>query len=396
MKAQLHFKLGVKYRLDIVRAGRVVKKGIWRDHMITDAGLDLLGTLNVTGGYTTMFSKCIIGTGAAVAVRRDSSPVTFTQSGTTLTASGNFFVSTDAGRLFKWGTGSSGVEVYISSFTSATQVTVATPATVSSPSVGTIWYVNTANLVTPVAGLTWSKDSSFTHTSLLTTSGSIATVTHTTVNISSAVSGPLTITEIAIHNSTTNTNVYDRDIVSPNVAMLAGDQAKVTIVATYSVSPITTQTVANFATGYNSAGNIQIESIKFPGLQSAIPSLTSAGSNQGSYQLDIGQTSLAQIALCTATPVISAFNAATAPTSIVLASGTGAYGTYTNGNRFIDQTITFGISAGNGTIGGIYVCSNSSNTERIFTLALTSTFVKTNVQTLTLTFRKSWSRTLTN
>jgi hypothetical protein len=250
--------------------------------------------------------------------------------------------------------------------------------------------VNTAALLTPIAGLTWTKQGTG-NGQAVATAGNTVTVTYTAINISSALGSNVTVTEIAINSSTTNTNVFDRDIVSPPVALLTGDQALVTIQLVMNYSPITATAVGNVATGYDSSGTLQIESL----LQTdgaGVQFFTDAAGGKGTD--GVGPPVASWMSLYTATFTQQAFNVNTglSGTSTDLQLANAGYGT---GNRYRDSGVTYSISQGNGTIYGVAL-RGSSNTKRVVSLKFTTPFTKLSTQTLSFTWRKSWQRVLTN
>ena len=81
MKLAFETAYALAYKLDIIRKGKIIPATDWRQYMITDAGLDAVGALSTSNGTMLQFlSAAVLGTGTAVPVRRDSNPVTFTQS----------------------------------------------------------------------------------------------------------------------------------------------------------------------------------------------------------------------------------------------------------------------------------------------------------------------------
>lgn len=383
-KGHLHTNYRLSYKLGVMRAGEVVLETPMRPHLITDSGLDLIGT---ESELLNLLKNCILGTNVSPdPVRRDDGAVTFTQTGTTITASSPFFVATDTGRLFKWGTGSAGAECYLT-YVDSTHATSSVAAEVPAPDNGTVWYVNTAAIKTPIAGVTWTKQATG-NSSVASVVGDTCTWTHTTVNVSSVIAAPVTVTEIAIHTSTTNASVFDRDIVSPPVAFLAGDQAIVTLVWEQNYSSVTPVSVGNVATGYDSSGDFQIESLIKGG---SVSGFNLNGTITGPGNLAPAITS--KIGAITAAITLQPFSTATAPahSQVNKDSTLAGYGT---GTYFRDCSVTFSISEANGTIYGVtltYTGSQSSVTQKF-----TTPFTKLNTQTLAVTFRKSWSRVLTN
>ncbi len=385
--ATLHSRNELHYKLGVLRKGVLVHETPFRPHLITDAGLDNVGT----SPWLQQLNNCLLGTGPAVAVRRDDALVTFTQTGFVITASAPFFIASDVGRLFKYGVGSTGAEYYITVYTNSTTVTVDTTDTVAAPTAGTVWYVNTATLVAPVAGLTWSRQASG-NGSVITTLGDTATVTHTAVNVSSALAAPATISEIAVNRLNTNASLFDRDIVSPPVALLAGDQAIVTIQLIQKYTPITPLAVGNVATGYDSSGTLQIESFRAGSNNNGLSILSAGGGASTGQSFDPSDAD-AQQCNVGADFTQQAFNATTSPTGgqggVGKAAVLGGYGT---GTYRRDMTFSYGITEVNGvhygfSVGGFW---------RDISIHYTTPWTKLSTQTLTFTWRRTWQRTLTN
>lgn len=139
-----HLKGGFtgRYRILVMERGRVVQERPWSSNLILDQGLDQFA---LSAEFGNLSATCAVGTGTAPTFK-DSGAITFTSAGTALTASAPFFAAGDVGALFKPDTG---IEVYITGFTSTTIVTTsADPLAVAS--LGTVWYVNQVGLGTEV------------------------------------------------------------------------------------------------------------------------------------------------------------------------------------------------------------------------------------------------------
>lgn len=384
----------LRYKFERIRDGKLIKSKWSKFHLITDAGLDKVAS----NSWLACVSTPIIGEGVSpTAIRRDSGGITFTQAGTTLTASAGFFSAADVGRLFKWGTGTAGNEIYITGFTSTTIVTVGTSATVGTPEIGTIWYVNTALLQTPITGLTWTKNNdALENFSTAGTSGDTCTVTNQTVFYSSALAGPKTVSEIAFSHNNTNSNVFDRDLVTPTVALLTADQAKITLQLIIKWSPITDVAVGNVATGYDSSGNVRLESLGMSNLTGISHWSSSGGISGGGNMVLEPVCSAVPFGVRSTNTAFQAFNAITPNnTGTFLGNKTGTTASYGTGNRYIDSSVTFSISEVNGTLYDVSI-GNSPSGGSLFRQKFTASFTKLSTQTLAFTFRKSWSRTLTN
>lgn len=120
--------------------GKIVKENKPRKNLIMDSGLNCFAG-NSFGTMAGSFERCVIGDGTTP-TSYASGAITFTQAGTTITASAGFFTALMVGMLFKYGTGTGGAEYYITGYTDSTHVTVGTSATVGTPTVATVWAVN--------------------------------------------------------------------------------------------------------------------------------------------------------------------------------------------------------------------------------------------------------------
>lgn len=129
--------LGVTFQTQVVASnGDIIRTSPPRKNLLLDAGLDF----PAVHAIANCFRYLSLGTGNTP-TRRSGGVVTFSQSGTAITASSAFFEAADVGRLLKYGDGATGAEVYIAAVTSPTSAVAATPAEQAS-AVGSIWYVN--------------------------------------------------------------------------------------------------------------------------------------------------------------------------------------------------------------------------------------------------------------
>ena len=386
MKLSVHNNLSFGYKIEFLRKGKIIAKTPFRRHMLTDSFLNNCASYS----FLDCLGMPVLGESVSpTPVRRDSGSITFTQTANRITASSGFFELADVGRLFKWGVGSGGLEVYITNRVSATQVDVTASPDVGVAAVGTVWYVNTDALLTPIAGLTWSCLNNVSeNNSSFNTVGDVCIITHNRVFYSSAFTVAKTISEIGFTHPYAFSNLSDRDVVTPGVALGVGDQAKVTTQFIMNVTPCTAQAIANFATGFDSSGNAKFEA--FNG--DCFRTINSAGGVQGTGNMepDLGihiGVSLQDFTLQAFNPtgdVIPGTNFLKAATQI----GYGA------GSYYRDAKAVYAISEANGTIYGVYLSPWFN--RRQYALKLTTTFAKGATQVLELTCRKSWSRILTN
>jgi hypothetical protein len=387
----------LRYRLEIVRKGKVIGKTKWRSNMMTDAGIDNM--FNNSQGVLAACAYPIIGKGLTpTPVRHDSGLVTFTQAANTLTASSAFFDPADVGRLFKWGVGSAGVEVYISAYTDAQNVTVTGAPAIVGATAGTIWYVNTQTLQDPLTAVTWTNlNNALENNSVANVVGSSCTVTHTKTWYSSQMTANRTISEIAFNSVYYDaSSVFDRDVVTPTVALLTGDQAKVVLQLILNFAPVTPLAVGNIATGYDSSGTFQIESLGWDYPCNVIK-LNSSGNPGGSGDLEPGIIPYMRMYGSVFTQ--QAFNLGTNPNEGLIANkddaDTNTVIAYGSGNKYRDYKSTFGISKANWTNYGIGV-GNFGYGVRACSQLFTTPFVKTSSQALEFVMRKSFQRILTN
>ncbi len=393
--AQLSQASALRYRLETIRNGEVVAALPWVDHMITDAGLEALA-----GAYgPDLIVNPIVGEAPSpTPVRRDGGAITFSQAGDVLSTDGAvaFFVAADVGRLFKFGAGTEGAECYVAEYLSASSVRVDKSATVAAQT-GVIWYTNTAALLQPIAGLTWSSvaGAAYNYTSA-TVSGDVVTITHQTTRISTAFAAAKTITEIAFTPGGANANVFDRDTIQPGAGVLIGDQARVTVQLIYKVSGVTPVAVPNFGTGCDTAGTSALVSISIGGDFFGFAGFDSDGYvNKNWAVLDPaaahGNVTIKLISA--AGFALPAFSAGAAGNLSNLAyKPAGRYG-YASGSRVVEYVATFTTAEGNGTIHGFAFCMGTSD---MFIHKLATPFAKTNEQTLAVTFRKAFRRLLNN
>lgn len=380
----------LQYRFGYIRNGKRVLLTPWRSNLILDSGLD-----KMAGVYTQeCWGFCLFGDQVApTPVERSSGAITFTVASMACTASGSFFLPSDVGRLIKFDD-VSGQEFYITAYTSNVLVTLsAVPATPISLETGKIWYVNQTALesfysATNNYGLNGGDNS----TSILDN-----VITCQRTFIGAAVGGTVTLTEIGFSNTGSNSNIFDRDIITGGVTLLLGDQPLAIAQLITSYDPHVLQTPGNIATGFDSSGEIIISALDYTtgGVISIVNSNGSTGSNltcslEPSFATPIvpilGSFSMPSFTNNTSGPNYG-FNA---PTSNNLAS-------YVNGTFKRNCTSAFGLSIVNGTIYGIYwAYSLGGAALAAVTQKFTTPFVKTNAQTLSLTVEKSWQRILFN
>lgn len=384
MKIDQHSAVSFEYKLELIRSGKTVAETPFVPHLLTDAGLDAIGA----NGFWQSIQEPHLGTAATpTPIRRNGGAVTFTQTGTTLTASGNFFEAADVGRLFKWGADSAGVDVYISAFVSATQVTVATSAEVATATAGVVWYVNTSALGARLTGITYTQLTGATETcSTYEASGNTLTVTFQMMWTSSAFASGVTLSEIGFSTGAATYVMTDRDVISPTVGALTGDQAKITARMIVKYSGIEAFAVGNIGTGFDASGTAQYASLAKGGPEGA-KTLNNCMDMVNVYYVTIMAFSSAY--------AFVGFDATGAGKAVTGTELDASLGAYTAGSHYRDKYVTFPIASANHTINGFAICPKLNNLAA-FVYKLATPIVKANTQTLYVAFRQSWSRILTN
>lgn len=248
------FCQGAKVRLSLrdAETGKLSWRGKWQKNLMLDVGLNALA--NNQGGYANLFTYCKVGSGTNANSRNSAGSAIFTQSGTTVTASTSFFLSSDVGALLKYGgTGvSSGIEQYITAYVSATQVTVATSNTQSSPIAGTVWFVNQTALQTYLyQSNTYPNGGSFNGYTL---SGNQITLFRT---FNFPVQGSLySVNEIGYDRVSGSGTVIGRIVLGSTVNVPTTNFLVVELQMTVTQTPGSSLAVSNVGTGFNTAGNL--------------------------------------------------------------------------------------------------------------------------------------------
>jgi hypothetical protein len=301
-----------------------------------------------------------------------------------MVASGGFFEPSDTGRLFKYNDGP-GTEVYMT-YIDSTHAVASVSASVA-PINGTVWYVNRTSLQNvALSGTTYGSSGGDNGT---TYSG--ATMVMQRSIISGAAGAPLTLTAIGFNSSTANSNVFDLDIITGGLSILAGDRVEAVIQLSVTFSPITPATQSNVGTGYDTSGSFQIEGLNAG--NHGVSTVDSSG-NTTNTRLDPG----GDVSDLNTGLIIGAFSFGTfsftsaVGRSLSQAGVTG--GGYTAGSFSRDYTSFFDVADGNGTFNGLTL--NPTGTACCITVNLTTPFTKTSSQTLTVVWTQSWSRTLVN
>ena len=242
-----------KIRTQIVdfKTGAILKQSPWQSNLVFDAALNLFAGGSL--GYAKCFEACQVGSGNnpnSIA----SGAITFTQSGTTITASGTFFTSAMTGAILKYGTGSGGVEQYIV-YVNATTATTTTSMSVVSPTVGTVWMVQQTTLQSYL----FTNSSYDTSGGSCTTNFSGNTVILQRTFIFAVQSTTYNVNEIGYQKSGQGSAINGRVVLSSTDSVPNTAYYRVQIQITFTQSPGAPTAVGNVGTNVNTAGNFAIQ-----------------------------------------------------------------------------------------------------------------------------------------
>lgn len=375
MGAQVHYALAV---IDAA-TGRKVSRWNRRRNLILDSGLDRVATM----AWAAIFTHAVIGTGTTP-TKRDSGAVTFTRSGAVVTASAGFFVADDVGRLLKL---DSGEEMYVTAYTSATEVTVSTSGALDA-SEGTIWYVNQTGL-TAETKRTNTYDTSGGANGT-TFAGNAATMKRTFMF--SAEAATVTYREIGwSHTATAGNNLFGRDLLAgAGVTLTAGQILKVVVELSITFGPQPAAAWSPVISGWTQSGQIAWEQFQqFP--------VQDNGGVPGGGQDAMGMHANKSVALAISSAALAAFsNGNTSYPAI--SQNTVVPAAYVLGSFYRTWTTTFGVVQGNSAaIRSIIIgAATGSNILSGVRVLLAAAETKDSDHTLSVTFAFSWGRILVN
>jgi len=371
-------------------------------NLVLDQGLQGMAK-NTAGSIDTYpansFLACRIGSGTNP-VKIASGAVTFTQSGTTVTASSGFFTSAMVGGIFKYGTDTTGAEYYIASFTDSTHVEVATSATVGSPTVATVWMVQQTALQTLL----------YTSNTYQTGGGDCGTtivnnvVTHKRTFTFAPQVASYNVNEIGWYKATSGTNVYGRTVLTATDVVAPTNFYVVIMELIITYTPATPSAVSNIGTNFDTAGTAAIEALTNDAIRLVASNGTVSGST-GQGVLDgssTNNTSIgASLMIIGATWTQNANPAGTAPTLTPVTNGNFAFiqnAAYAGGSGFpfsFNLTGTYSPTTDGDTIHGIGL--GRATPTVLFTIKLTTPVASpVGAFQFTVTWRVTYSRTLDN
>jgi hypothetical protein len=358
-------QVSIQTEIRDVTTGNLVKRSPVMKNLVLDKGLSAMAR-SAAGGLACTPARihtfCQIGSGTNPNIFA-SGGITFTQVTTTLTASAGFFTSGMVGGLFKYGTGSAGAEYYITGFTSTTVVTVGTSATVSTPTVGTVWMVHLAGLQTPFAeSNTYQTNANDCET---TFAGNI--ITHKRTFIFGA--GPYTVNEIGYSPITGSANGCGRLTLSSSDVIGSTNFYVVIIAISFTYTPSAPTASPEVGTNIAVAGNAMIE--YFAVEQVASNGTTSTGGSLGLLDGAIASSLLFATATYTQNATIATAESITI-TGITIA-GTASW-TYVGGTVGKMQLAFSGsLSTAGQSLFGLAIGRNNGGLRPAFDIKFTAT-----------------------
>lgn len=382
-------KVSVEYQTQIrdVATGQIVKKSPWRKNLVLDIGLNGLAqdtSQTLRCAPSSFGAKCLIGDGTNPNSFA-SGAVTFTQAGTTITASANFFTSAMVGAIFKYGTGSAGAEYYITAFTDAQHVTVDTSATVGSPTVATIWMVQQ----TVLQNLLFT--SNVYEANQNGTTFSTNTVTHKRTFVFAHQNSPYNVNEIGWNNGASNNKLCGRAVLGATDTVSVTQFYVVVLQVTFTYTPGSPTAVPDVGTGINVAGNAMLEWWA-TGRIASDGSVTGGNAVLDGIGFDTGFIELATTTY-TQNSSVQTSNTLAFATSISLGSGSFNYVAASRG--VMQMQVAANISTNGETAFGVAVSETAQHPA--FDVKLTTPFtLPVGAFVPTVTFQSTYDRTLTN
>lgn len=381
-------KAKLRYKVGYIREGKRVICRDWKDRLITDAGMNKVATVVWANCFTyALFGNAVSPT----PTERDSGTTAFNVSGTNCQTVGgaNFFVSSDVGRLIKFDD-VNGTERYITAYINAQNVTLSSAATISNET-ACIWYVNTSTLGSLLSATnTYGNSGGDNGTTVV---GNIVTCKRTFIG--SAVVSPVTLTEIGFNNTNTNTDLFDRDIITGGIALTTGDQPFAVCELIREYEETVAVPVGNVGTGIDTTGYRQLCAFFYNAgtmISSVFSSVSSTGLTLGGNLIEPAQTGVRLSAVLSNTAMPSFTTGAGVVATINFPSSVVDSG-YVAGNFYRDTTCIFNVLTANTDIYGFAVCDNTSIA---WYQKFDNPYTKLPTQQLTVVWRKSWRRILVN
>lgn len=355
-------EMSVQVRQINALTGKVESESKPQKNLIMDGGLNALAKSTNSTNPAAFTTACRVGSGST-SDKTSSGAITFTQVGTTLTASGGFFTAGMVGFLFKWGSGTGGVEQYITAFTNSTNVTVDTSATVAVPAVGVVWNV----IRTTMETLLYSSNTYETTAGACGSSLASNIVTHKrTYNFAQQVAS-YNVNEVGYFNAVAGTTIYGRLVLVATEVVAPTNFLQVVLSFAVTYNPGSPVAVSDVGTNINTAGNAMVET------SNGVSIVLSTGATQNSGS----NSSFDGASICSIRGVIatysqnSAMGAPPNPATLLFENATWAYASpVVRGKMTIASNTT--ISGSGQTMYGVALTLAASGLS--FDIKFTSTY----------------------
>ena len=391
-------KVRIKTQIFDAKTSEILKDNPWQENLVMDIGLNTMAQQSTAivgpnaANPASVFNNLIVGSGTSPNSIA-SGAITFTQSGTTITASGGFFTSAMVGGIFKYGTGTGGAEYYITAYTDTTHVTVDTSATVGTATVATVWQVQKTALDNVLHAATSYR----TNSGDCQTTFAGGTVTHQRVFIIAQQALSYTVNEIGynpfgIGNATNG--VAGRFVLSASDVVGNTNFYVVTVQLAVSYSPAAPVAVSNTGTNINTAGNAMIEDL---GQIHIVASNGSPTTNISNCGFDGGNVNGMYFGLVTytqnSTPASSGTSFAISPSLYAPATYTL---TYAGTRGAMSYTFVYSFSTTGQTLYGVYISSAPFNAVAFDVKFTTPQTAPSGTFAGTAIFTFTYGRTLSN
>jgi hypothetical protein len=387
------------YRVEVVdaRTKEVVwAQKDWGRNMILNNGMDHVATTV----WCECFTYGIAGTGVTP-TNRISSEVTADQSGTAVTATvGSFtFTSGDIANMIKW---DSGQEARITGYTSGQSVTVTTSQSVPSGPF-TVYHTNQTGLTAEVKrSINYLTGAPYTQNSIdLPT----ATLKNRRTYDFTVESGTVNYTEVGVGwASTGGSTTFSRILLPSAIPVGSGQQLRLVYELQITLAPSTAQALSAAVSGWPVAPSVNTDAtqqIQVPGLSLVHTNGVTITATGGMANEPSRYANNCHVFCSANSTAFAAFNTSVSRNTAGWGSAVTVLSAYVPLSFMLDKTGTIIVSAGNmtniRTIGiGDYAWNGNQDpvTYPPFVVLFAQDQTKANTQTLTLTFRSSWSRTL--
>jgi hypothetical protein len=363
-------------------------------NLILNGGMDLVASTR----WSDLFLYGIVGTGTRPN-SIDSGATNASQGATTVTASGgsiNFTTDAAVGDVIKW---DGGATANVVSITDSTHLVADVSQTVGSGHF-IIWK-------TAQTGLQTETRRSNTY---LTGSGNCgSTIVSNAVQLKRTIDfptevGPVTYTEIGFSPVVTpSTSVFSRILLSVPISIASGQRIRLVYQLNVSLTPTSPVSKTAAIGGWpvspsvNTDGTEQVQGI----LTSVV--LTDGTSFVTGACMDPADTAATTMFVSPSSAALAAIGGSVPDRSFNASACNGiTKAAYTNGTYTIDKTGVFDVTQGNRTdlrSMGVSTSGGGSGGQPLpsstgFTFLFSQVQAKANTQTLSLTFRYIWSRTL--